>query len=180
MKALCIFLLLVSFFLASCSKATRQSGSASLAPQQVQLVSLPEDPCAILTVAEVSAASGVEVTSANRVPSLDKIVKAQNENRQPDPGTICSYETRSDFKAIMIYVPPRPEQDASEYWKSRAKYFESYPGSAQPVPGLGVDAWISGGASLHVLARGNEWFTVTTQMYQPRSREILVNIAVLW
>ena len=178
MKALYIFLLLVLFSLLSCSKATQKATQQDYnASRLTQLASLPDNPCEVLNPAQVSAITGLEVVSANRVPSLDKVVNAQRENREPGPGTICLYETRSDFGAILIAVPARADRSASEYWKTRAKYFETFPGAAQPVPGLGVDAWLSGGTALHVLARGDESFTLSTQMAQPRSREVLVTIA---
>jgi hypothetical protein len=166
-----IFLLLVIFV--SCSRATEQVTNTS----QPARVFLPNNPCDMLNPAQVSAITGLEVTSAQRVPSIDKIVRAQSENREPGPGTICSYETRSDFGAIMIAVPAREDRRAAEYWETRARYFETFPGSARSIGHLGMDAWLSGGTTLHVLVRGDEYFTLSTQMYQPRSREHLVNIA---
>ena len=174
MKTFYVFLLLIRFPLLSCSEAARQGDNAS---KPAQLASLPDNPCEVLNPAQVSAITGLEVASANRVPSLDKVVRAQRENREPGPGTICLYETRSDFGAIMIAVPTQADRSAAEYWKARAKYFETFPGAAQPVAGLGTDAWLSGGTSLHVLVRGDEHFSLSTQMYQPRSREILISIA---
>ena len=174
MKINYIFLLLVIFPLLSCSMVTEQDSKAS---KPVQSSSLPDNPCEVLNPAQVSAIAGVEVTSVNRVPSLAKIVHAQKENREPGPGTICSYETRSDFGAILIAVPARADRRTAEYWETRAKYFETFPGAAQPVAGLGMDAWLSGGTSLHVLVREDEYFTISTQMHQPRSRDLLVDIA---
>ena len=174
MKTLYIFLLLVIFPLLSCSTAPERDDNAS---KPLQLPSLPDNPCEVLNPAQVSAITGLDVTSVNRVPSLEKAVHAQRENREPGPGTICLYETRSDFGAIMIAVPTRADRSAAEYWETRAKYFETFPGAAQSVAGLGMDAWLSGGTTLHVLAHGDEYFTLSTQMHQPRSREILVNIA---
>lgn len=82
-----------------------------------QTSSLADNPCAVLNPEQVSAITGLEVTTAKRLPSIDKIVRAQNENREPDPGTIWSYETRSNFGSIMIVVPVRKERSAAEYWK---------------------------------------------------------------
>ena len=174
MKTLCIFLLLVIFPLLSCSKATQQDGNAA---KPAQPASLPDNPCEVLNPAQVSAITGVEVASANRVPSLDKVVQAQRENREPGPGTICLYETRSDFGAILLAVPARADRSAAEYWKTRAKYFETFPGAVQSVAGIGTDAWLSGGTALHVLVRGDEHFTLSTQMHQPGSRDLLAQIA---
>jgi len=174
MKARYIFLLLIIFPLLSCSSATEQDNNAST---PTRLASLPDNPCEVLNPARVSAITGLEVSSVKRVPSIEKVVQAQRENREPDLGTICSYETRSDFGAIMIAVPARADRRAAEYWETRAKYFETFSGAAQSVPDLGMDAWLSGGTTLHVLVRGDEYFILSTQMHQPRSRELLVNIA---
>ena len=174
MKIRHISLLLAIFALISCSTATEQDNNAS---KPAQPASLPDNPCEVLSPEQVSAITGLEVTSVNRVPSLAKVVDAQRGNREPGPGTICNYGTRSDFGAILIAVPPRADRRASRYWEARAKYFETFPGAAQPVGGLGKDAWLSGGTTLHVLVRGDEYFTVSTQMHQPRSREVLGNIA---
>jgi len=125
----------------------------------------------------MSAISGLEVTSVKRVPGIQKIISAQSENREPGPGTICVYVTRSHFGAIMIAVLPRTERSAAKYWDARAKYFETFPGSAQDVADVGMDAWLSGGTSLTVLVRGDEYFSLSTQMYQPRSQDLLVSIA---
>lgn len=174
MKIYHISLLLVIIAFSSCSMATEQNNIAS---RPAQLASLPDNPCEVLSPDQVSAISGLEVTLVNRVPSLTKVVDAERENREPGPGTICNYGTRSDFGAILIAVPARADRRAAKYWEARAKYFETFPGAAQPVAGLGMDAWLSGGTSLHVLVKGDEYFTVSTQMHQPRSREVLVNIA---
>jgi hypothetical protein len=174
MKTQYIFLLFVIFASFSCSRATEQDSKAS---KPVQVFSLPDNPCEVLNPAQVSAITGLEVISAKRVPSIEKIVNAQSKNREPSPGTICSYETRSEFGAIMIVAPVRADRHAAKYWKTRAKYFETFPGAGQPVAGLGKDAWLSGGNALHVLVGGDEYFTLSTQMYQPRSRDLLVKIA---
>jgi hypothetical protein len=169
-----VFLLLVVCALLSCSVATERDTNSS---RPARLASLPDNPCEVLSPAQVSAITGLEVTSAARVPSIDKIVSAQRENREPDPGTICSYVTRSGFGAITIAVPAQADRRAAKYWEVRAKYFKTFPGAAQDVADLGTDAWLSGGATLHVLARGDEHFTLSTQLHQPRSRELLVSIA---
>ena len=168
------FLLLVTFTLLSYSGAIGQDNNTSKPARQT---SLPEDPCGLLNQTRLSAITGLEVTAARRVPSIAKIVQAQDENREPDPGTICSYETRSDFGAILIVIPTKADRRAAAYWENRESYFKTYPGSAQPVAGLGMDAWLSGGSSLHVLVREGEQFALTTQMYKPESRELLVKIA---
>jgi hypothetical protein len=169
-----IFLLLVVYSLLSCSVANAQDNNRS---KPARLASLPDNPCELISPAQLSAISGLKVTSVKRVPGIAKIDSAQSENREPGPGTICVYVTRSEFGDIMIAVPPRTDRSAAKYWEFRAKYFQTFPGSAQDVADLGMDAWLSGGTSLSVLVRGDEYFSLSTQMYQPRSHELLVNIA---
>lgn len=174
MKNLYTWLLLVTFALLSGSTATGQDNNTSRSSQQA---SLPDNPCEVLNQAQVSAVTDLEVLSAERVPGIAKIVQAQGENREPGLGNICSYETGSDFGAITIVVPARAERRTAVYWEQRAKYFETYPGAGQSVGGLGMDAWSAGGTTLHVLVREDEYFSLSTQMYQPGSRELLVKIA---
>ena len=143
-----------------------------------RLASWPENPCAVLTPAQVSAVTGLEVTEARRAPSITKIVQAQSAGREPGPGTlICVYETRSAFGEIMIIAPPIEKRSTASYWNARETYFRTYPGSAQSIANLGEDAWISGGADLHVLVRPDLHFAVATQMYQERSRDLLIGLA---
>jgi hypothetical protein len=167
-------IVVVLFTLLSCSRAPEQP-SNNAAPTRV--ASLPDDPCAMLSSARVAEVTGIEIVSANRVPSLDKVVLAQEENREPGPGTICSYQMGSDLGALMIMVPSQTNRTAAKYWEERAKYFETFPGGAHHVEGVGSDAWFSGGTSLRVLTSGNEYFIVATQMVHPRGREIMVNVA---
>lgn len=141
------------------------------------LTLLPENPCDILTTEIVSATAGVQVTQDRRVPSIDEIVEAQRENRSPPPGVICSYETSSRFGAILIALPLPTERTSVKYWEHRNTYFRDFPGSAQAITGLGQDAWLGGGVSLRVLVRDNVWFELSTQMYQPDSRDLLIRLA---
>jgi hypothetical protein len=60
---------------------------------------------------------------------------------------------------------------------SRAAAFAKFPGSTAALAGVGADAWLAGGASLHVLVRDADYFAVTTQNYRPESRGVLVRIA---
>lgn len=168
------YLLLITFGFLLCSIATGQDHNI---PKPARQASLPDNPCEVLSAEQVSAVTGLEVISAERIPSLGQVVDAQREGREPSPGTICYYETRSDFGAIWIAVPTRKERRAALYWEGRAKYFQTYPGSARPVADLGTDAWLGGGTTLHVLVRGDEHFSLSTQMYQERSRELLTHIA---
>src|SRR5204862_5003195 len=128
------------------------------------LSTLPDNPCDLLTQERMAAITRLDVTAVQRVPSISKIVEAQRENREPGPGTICSYETRSAFAAITVFVPPRATRTTETYWAARSKYFETYRRSAQRIPDVGLDAWLADGADLHVLVRQNEYFTLSTQM----------------
>ncbi|HEY5886057.1 MAG TPA: hypothetical protein VIT88_15325 [Pyrinomonadaceae bacterium] len=169
-----IFLLLILVASLSCSRSPEQRNNNST---PITAASLPDDPCAVLSAARVSEVTGLEITSANRAPSLSKIVQAQEENREPAPGTICIYETRSDVGSVSLMVPPRASRRAAQYWEARSKYFETFPGPAKHVEAMGVDAWFAAGTTIHVLADGDEYFIVNTQMVAPRSRKIVVNIA---
>ena len=173
-KRYVLVLVVVLFGVLSCSRAPEQ---ARPNPTPTTVASLPDDPCAILSSARITEVTGIEIVSVNRVPSLDKVVLAQKENRESDPGTICSYQTASELGTLMIMVPSRADRTAARYWEVRAEYFKIFPGSAHYVEGLGTDAWISGGTHLHVLTRGDEHFIVATQMTHARAREVLVNVA---
>src|SRR5688572_8743393 len=63
----------------------------------LQIGSLPENPCGLLTTQEVSLATGLVVIEVERVPDILELIRAQEESRNPGPGTICSYRTRSEF-----------------------------------------------------------------------------------
>jgi hypothetical protein len=128
-----------------------------------QVVRLPDNPCEVLTRPEMSTITGLDVTAVRREPSIAKIVQAQRDNRKAGPGAICSYETRSEFGAITISVPTRAERTNVSYWADRSRYFETFRGAAQFIPGLGMDAWLAGGADLHVLVS-----KTSTSCFQPR------------
>jgi hypothetical protein len=136
---------------------------------------LPENPCDVLTPAQMSAASGLEVTSATRVGSIAEIVPTRRGERAPSAGTICRYDTSSPFGSIAVEV--RANRRAETFASSRAEAFATHPGSTAAVPGVGADAWLAGRTSLHVLVRDADYFTVTTQNYRPESRDVVVRIA---
>jgi hypothetical protein len=148
----------------------------SQAQAQLRLAALPDNPCEILTAAQVSSVTGLEIPAVQRLPDIMKVVRAQEDQREPGPGIICSYETRSDLGAITIVVPTRAERGGATYWEARSRYFKTFPGSARAVAGLGTDAWLGGGNSLTVLV-GDEYFALSTQLHQPRSRAVLIDIA---
>ena len=167
-------LLLVTFALMSGYTATGQDNNTS---HPARPASLPDDPCEVLNPAQVSAVTGLEVTSVRRGPSIEEVIRAQDEKREAGPGMICCYETASDYGAITIAIPARAERSAALYWEKRAKYFEAFPGSAKSVADLGIDAWSAGGSTLNVLVSKDEYISLSTQMYKPGSRELLVKVA---
>src|SRR5262245_21536432 len=170
MKNHYILLLLATFPLLSGSIATGQDNNTS---KPARLGSLPDNPCELLTQAQVSAITGLEVTSVQR----DRGILAEHEIRDSDPGRICSYQTQSEFGAITIVVPARAERTTAVYREKQAKYFKTFPGGAKGVADLGMDAWVAGGNTLFVLVREDEYFALGTQHWQPRSRDLLVKIA---
>jgi hypothetical protein len=153
--------------------ARSQTASANGIP----LASLPDNPCDLLTSEQVAVATGLEVTEARHLPSIRKIVQAQNIGGEPEPGTICSYETRSEFGAVTVVVPPHADRSAASYWQDRERAFSTFPMSARMISGVGEDAWLGGGTGLHVLTRQGEYFMVGTQMYSRRSADLLVALA---
>jgi hypothetical protein len=148
---------------------------AVVASMYAQGRSLPDNPCDLLTPAQMSAASGLEVTSAARVESIAETVRARRDGHASGAGTICRYDTSSPFGSIAVEV--RADRRAETFASSRAEAFATHPGSTAAGPGVGADAWLAGRTSLHVLVRDADYFTVTTQNYRPESRDVVVRIA---
>jgi len=128
-------------------------------PSGIQFAALPDNPCDLLTREQVAAATGLVVTSRRRKPDLMQIVAAQKTHRNPDPGTICSYETQSEFGQLKVVVPTPAERTAARYREARDHYLATYPGSARMVSGVGEEAWLAGGGDLWVLTRQGEFST---------------------
>jgi hypothetical protein len=141
---------------------------------------LPDNPCELLTIDQASRASGFSVVTARRVPSIAEEVRAQREGGPPPAGNVCGYETKSDFGAIEVGMLKSLEPIAAKYWEARESYFRTFPGSAQSVPDLGMDAWIGGFTQLRLLVRDNLQINVSTQMFPEGSRgssEVIVGVA---
>jgi hypothetical protein len=136
---------------------------------------IPENPCDLLTLEQLATATGLEVVGMERKPSILEIVQAQDENRSIPPGRLCVYKTQTVFGEIMVGLPV--EQDSAKYRQDRDIYFAQFPGSAKPIPNLGQDAWIGGGASLRLLVRDDLQLGISTQYYQKESEELLIRIA---
>jgi hypothetical protein len=111
------------------------------------------------------------------VPDIEEIIRAQKEGRPARTNTICSYDTPGDLVAIIIIVPPVTGRNAAAYTSARDTYFRQFPGSARPISGIGEDAWLSGGSTLHVLAGKEAYFIVATQMAEPSSPEVVTAVA---
>ncbi len=164
----------------SCSSGGGSTGAgAPPAPAAAarRIAALPENPCELLTRGEVSIATGLRVRRARKVPDIEEIVAAGREGRAANTSTICSYDTGGELVAITIIVPPLSDRNAAAYRSAREAYFRQYPGSAKPVAGIGEDAWLAGGTTLHVLAGPNAHFTVATRMAQPSSPDVVAKVA---
>jgi hypothetical protein len=111
------------------------------------------------------------------VPSIQAVLSAKRQGRKPEPGTICEFETNSHVGSLSIVVPRRSERRSGLYWEARSKYFETYPGAAQHIQRLAIDAWLAGGVGLTLLVREDEYLMLSTQVYQRQSRDVLVQLA---
>lgn len=164
---------------ASCSskRGSTEAGAPPAPAPARRIASLPENACELLTRGEVSVATGLRVRRARKVPDIGEIIAAGKEGRAAHTSTICSYDTGGELVAITIIVPPLANRTAAAYHSERGAYFRQYPGSAKPVAGVGEDAWIAGGTTLHVLAGPNAHFTVATRMAQPNSPDVVAKVA---
>jgi hypothetical protein len=136
---------------------------------------IPENPCELLSVEQLATATGLEIIGAERKPDISEIVRAQDENRSIGPGRLCVYKTETVFGDIMVGLSA--ERDPAKFRQARDIYFARFPGSAKPIPNLGQDAWIGGGANLHLFVRDDLQLTIGTQKYQKESEELLIRIA---
>ena len=142
-----------------------------------RIATVPENPCELLTRGEVAVATGLRVRQARRVPDIEEIIQSEKEGRPARTSTICSYDTPTDIVAITIIVPPVSERGSAAYVSAREAYFRQYPGSGRHVSGIGEDAWLAAGTTLHVLAGKNANFIVATRTAQPNSPDVVVAVA---
>lgn len=140
-----------------------------------KVASLPENPCELLTAREVSAAGGQHVSNAHRVPDIGEIIRAEREGRTARANNICAYDTMNEIGGVTIIVPPVSEQSSAAYHKAREDYFRQFSGAK--IDGLGEDAWLAGGTTLHVLAGKNAQFIVATRTARDGSRDIVIGVA---
>ena len=128
---------------------------------------LPENPCDLIDRVDLAVVGQLVVQPGRRVPGKLEV----------GPGSICVFQTGPEFGEIIVGVQPRAQRRGAKYLEARDAYFRTYPGSGRPVEGVGQDAWLGGGTSLTVLIRDDEYFSLTTQNYQPESGELLAKIA---
>src|SRR5262249_62248949 len=95
-------LLLATFALLSGSIATGQDNNTS---KPARLGSLPDNPCELLTQAQMSAITRLEVTSVQR----ERGIVDENEARDPHPGRSSTYQTQREFGAITLPLENRNE-----------------------------------------------------------------------
>ncbi|HLE57076.1 MAG TPA: hypothetical protein VJB15_08335 [Rhodothermia bacterium] len=111
------------------------------------------------------------------MPDIEEIILAEKERRPARTNTICSYDTPGDLVEIAIIVPHPSERNSASYASAREAYFRRNPGSARPVSGIGEDAWLAAGSTLHVLAGKDAYFIVTTRNTRPKSPEVVAAVA---
>jgi hypothetical protein len=109
------------------------------------------------------------------VPDIGEIIRAEKEGRTARANTICSYETPSEFESITIIVPPVSDQSSVAYRKAREDYLARF--RAEPITGLGQDAWLSAETTLHVLAGETAQFIVSTRANREGSRDVVIAVA---
>jgi len=160
-----------------CSSGRGGGTAASPTPEAVprKMASLPENPCELLTAREVSAASGQHVSNAHRVPDIGEIIRAEKEGRTARANNICAYDTMNEIGGITIIVPPVSEQSSAAYRRARQDYFRQ--SSGENIDGVGQDAWLAGGTTLHVLAGETAQFIVATRIARDGSRDIVIAVA---
>jgi len=169
----------MTVLICACSSGhTPATGATTPSPvAQRSIMMLPDNPCELLTAAQVSSAAGIAIQSARRIPDIGEIVRAQREKRPPRAGVICNYDSNAAVGDIVIAIPDPSVQSVTAFRKERDEYMRNFPGSAQHVDGIGYEAWIAGGNTLHVLAARNAQFIVGTRYWQPNSRDVVQAVA---
>jgi uncharacterized protein (DUF1697 family) len=155
----------------------RGAAAPAASPEVVRrtVASLPENPCELLTAQEISAAGGQHVSNAHRVPDIGEIIRAEKEGRTARANNICAYDTMNEIGGISIIVPPVSEQSRAAYRRAREDYFRQ--SSGENIHGIGLDAWLAGGTTLHVLAGETAQFIVATRTARDGSRDMVIGVA---
>lgn len=110
-------------------------------------LTLPDDPCALVTVEEVEAAIESTVVKSGLVPD--------ERLRRPQDSNPCEYVTDGKHTSITLYVYPHGAADF-------ALYRDRDPPNTEAIAGLGDEAFTFGRASLYVRI-GDGYFVLTTQ-----------------
>lgn len=170
---------ILALVIGACSSG-RSATKTTAAPVRVaerRISTIPDDPCELLTPADVSKAAGISIESARRVPDIGEIVRAHRENRRAVVGNLCNYDSTAPVGDIVVAVPDISSQSIAAFRKERDEYAKN--SRAEPVEGVGYEAWLAGGNALHVLAAKNLQFVVSTRNSQPNSRDTVVGVAKL-
>jgi hypothetical protein len=158
-----------------CSSRRPSEGEPAPTPARATITSLPDNACEVLTPAEISAAIGKGVTRGRRAPDIGEIIHADKEGRLPRERAVCSYDTASEFGSIVIIVPYVSEQNRAAFQRTLDEY--SRRARPQRIEGLGEDAWLEGGATLHVLAGKNAQFVVAARTVRDDTKETVIAVA---
>ena len=164
--------------LTACSSGRPPAPAPGVPPAPVEtgrFIRLPDNPCELLSAEQVAAAGGVKILGARRVPDIGEIIRAEKENRSARPSTICNYDSSADVGDIIIIVPEVSQQSVAAYRKARDDYARNF--RAENIAGIGDEAWMAGGNTLHVLAGRNAQFIVATRYWQANSRDVVIAVA---
>ena len=110
---------------------------------------LPDDPCALVSPADVEAATDSTVTRSGPIPDWRKRLAT---DRDPNP---CEYVTDGEHGSIAVYVDPH---GAADFTRMRDKD----PVNSEAIDGLGDEAFVFGLAVLYVRVAGG-YFAMKTQ-----------------
>jgi hypothetical protein len=122
-----------------------------------EIPSLPEDPCALVTVEEVEAATGETVVRVGLIPD-ERLIRARVEKFDlPEifAANPCEYVTDGTHASIVVHVDPHGGPDFEDQR-------ERDPVNTEAIEGVGDRAYAHGLASLHVRV-DDGYFIVATQ-----------------
>ena len=122
------------------------------------LQSLSQDPCALVTVEEVEAATGGTVVRAGLIPD-ERLIRPPDAEEFDLPQIFtanpCEYVLDSMYASITVYVDPHGAGDFSDQR-------ERDPINTETIEDVGDEAYAHGLASLHVRV-GDGYFVLATQ-----------------
>jgi hypothetical protein len=108
---------------------------------------LPNDPCALVTVKEVEGVTGSPVVRSSLVPD-------ERQHRPEDPNP-CEYVTDGKHASITVYVDPH---GAADFARDR----DRDPRNTVTIAGLGDEAFSLGLSALYVRV-GDGYFWLASQ-----------------